>query len=72
MLKTNLKKAASVTGNFIERHKVAIAVTGTVVACAAVTRWIGNSTIEAYEEFVTEKGLMSEFTAKYFEDPADI
>lgn len=70
MLKTNLKKAASVAGNFIEDHKVAIAITGTFVATAALSRWVRNGVIEAHEEFLNDKNLMSEFTARYFEDPA--
>ena len=32
MLKTNLKKAVSATAEFVEDHKVAIAITGTFVA----------------------------------------
>lgn len=69
-MKDKLVKAASSTLNFVEKHKVAIAVTGTVVACATITRMIGNSTLEAYEEFIEEKGLTAEFITRYFEDPA--
>lgn len=70
MLKTNLKKAASAAGNFVNDHKVAIAITGTFVATAALSKWVRNGVIEAHEEFLNEKGLFEEFTAKYFEDPA--
>lgn len=70
MLKTNLKKAASVTGNFIQDHKVAIAIAGTFVATTFAARWVRNGVIEAHEEFLKEKNLFEEFTTTYFEDPA--
>lgn len=67
--KTALKKAASSTGKFVDRHKVAIAIAGTFVATTFAARWVRDSAIEAHEEFLKEKGLFDEFVQTYFQDP---
>jgi hypothetical protein len=43
--------------NFIERHKVAIAVGAT----AAVTLWIHRIALKQHEEFLAEHDLLDEF-----------
>lgn len=72
MLKTNLKKAASSTGNFIQNHKVGIAVTAAVIGTTIASRWVHGSVVKAHEEFLKEKGLFEEFVTTYFQDPTDI
>lgn len=63
-----IKKARTSVANFVEEHKVGIAVAVTAVttfyACAAVSR----SAVAQREDFLKEKGLLDEFNAQFDED----
>lgn len=43
--------------NFVERHKVAIAVTGTAASCL----YLNRVALKQHDDFLKEKGLYEEF-----------
>lgn len=60
---TRLARARASIKNFVEEHKVAIAVTATSTACLALNR----VALKQHDEFLKEKGLYEEF----YSDPTD-
>lgn len=65
------KKALVNTKNFVADHKIAIAIVATAAATTVAVVKLKNNLdggyIETANEFLTEKGLMEEFTERYFE-----
>lgn len=55
----NLKKKTTSTVNFVKKHRVALAVTGTATACLLLHK----SALRDHDEFLAEKGLLDEFYA---------
>jgi hypothetical protein len=43
--------------NFVQRHKVAIAITGTAASCL----YLNGVALRQHDEFLKEKGLYNEF-----------
>lgn len=52
-----LKNKAIATKNFVAKHRVAIAVTGTAAACL----YLNRRAMSQHDEFLKEKGLYEEF-----------
>jgi hypothetical protein len=63
-MNTKVKKAAVSTKNFVKKHRVAIAITGTSAAWFAINRFALNQ----HDEFLKEKGLYEEFYTPEDED----
>ena len=52
-----MKKTLATTKNFVVKHKVAIAVTGTAVFCL----YLNRLALAQHNDFLKERGLFDEF-----------
>lgn len=66
-----IKSTTQTVTEFVRRHKIAIAITGTAAVTAAACLAMNQEAIKQHNEFLKEKGLFDEF---YFmsDDPEDM
>lgn len=71
-MKNTAKRALARTSAFVQDHKTAITIVTTAAvttaACIKLTKSLNAGFAETANEFLTEKGLLEEFTNRYFED----
>lgn len=63
-MNATVKKATTSTKNFVKKHRVAIAVVTTAIACGAINRLA----LKQHDDFLKEKGLYEEFYTSPEED----
>lgn len=61
------KNAVASAVNFVDRHKVTIAIVTTAAATAVIAKKVMGSQLEAATEFMKEEGILDKFYAT-FED----